>query len=168
MVALGVASDSSPSTCFAVGVCGGGLLGVASGDGDPKDCLSGEGAGFGFGFGVGVGLGTISICWRLFWKSSRSRFSSSDCCETPSVAPRLNQIVSETRGILSLRRLGGTLGQSRTSNLYSFNLARRARSNVKCSVAVAGTAACSLQIHWKVSFLSFNLEVLVSKQIQTR
>lgn len=32
----------------------------------------------GLGFGVGVGLGTISICWRLFRKSSRNRFSSSD------------------------------------------------------------------------------------------
>jgi hypothetical protein len=34
--------------------------------------------------------------------------------------------------------------------------------------SVVGTTAGNLQIHWKVSFLSFNLEVFVSKQIQTR
>jgi hypothetical protein len=32
-------------------------------------------AGTGVSLGVGVGLGMISICWRLFKKSSRSRFS---------------------------------------------------------------------------------------------
>jgi len=104
MDAVGAASDSSLSSCLAIGLGCGEFLGIASGDGGAKDCLIGERAGFGLGFGVGVGLGTISICWRLFKKSSRSRFSSSDCCDTPSVAPRLNQIVSETREIFSVWR----------------------------------------------------------------
>jgi hypothetical protein len=42
--------------------------------------LCGGVAGTGVSLGVGVGLGIISICWRLFRKSSRSRF----CCSESS------------------------------------------------------------------------------------
>jgi hypothetical protein len=60
--------------------------GMWDGVGGAFECSSGSAgrnrlwggvAGTGVSLGVGVGLGTISICWRLFRKSSRSRFSCS-------------------------------------------------------------------------------------------
>lgn len=55
-----------------------GVSTVDSGVGADDALWVGDGACAGVGFGVGLGLGTISICWRLFRKSSRNRFSSSD------------------------------------------------------------------------------------------
>jgi hypothetical protein len=97
-------SGSSLSACIGVGLCWVDFRRVDSGEGGVKACLPGEEAGSGVGLAAGVGVGTISICWRLFWKRSRSRFSSSDCWETACMEPRLSQIVSATNGIFTLER----------------------------------------------------------------
>ena len=122
----GAALDSGFSVSAWIGV-GPGCIdfrGVASGEGGAKGCLAGEGAGSGVGLGVGVGVGTISICWRLFRKRSRSRFSSSDCWETACGDPRLNQMVSATNGIFSVQRSENALRKLKAANLCSFKLSR--------------------------------------------
>src|SRR6516162_7314014 len=125
---VAAADGAALSSGFCVSVCTGvgpgcnDFRGVASGEGDTKDCLAGEGAGSGVGLGVGVGVGTISICWRLFRKRSRSRFSSSDCWETTCVDPRLNQMISATNGIFNAQRSENALRKLETTNLCSFKL----------------------------------------------
>jgi hypothetical protein len=98
----------SSSACDAeglgIGVGGAALEAVASGVAERKDCLSGEAAGFGVGFGEGVGLATISIFWRLFKKSSRSRFSSSVCCVTPWFEPSTKKNSTDKSGIFPSTR----------------------------------------------------------------
>jgi hypothetical protein len=93
----------SSSACvaegLAIGLGGADLEAVDSGVAERKDCLSGEAAGLGVGFGEGVGLATISIFWRLFKKSSRSRFSSSLCWVTPWFEPSAKKNSTDKRGI---------------------------------------------------------------------
>jgi hypothetical protein len=120
-----LSSGFSVAVCIGVGLGCIGFRGVASGEGGTKGCLVGDGAGSGVGLGVGVGVGTISICWRLFRKRSRSRFSSSDCWETACIDPRLNQMVSAINGIFNVQRSENALRKLKTTNLCSFKLSRR-------------------------------------------
>jgi hypothetical protein len=87
-----------------MGLGGAALEAVASGAAERNDCLNGDAAGLGVGFGEGVGLSTISICWRLFKKSSRSRFSSSVCCVTPWFKPSAKKNSSDKNGIFPSTR----------------------------------------------------------------
>ena len=76
---LGVSATSTGAVGRGPGVWEGvaGALDCSSGSAG-RNRLCGGVAGTGVSLGVGVGLGTISICWRLFRKSSRSRFSCSE------------------------------------------------------------------------------------------
>ncbi len=85
-VEVGLGVDGLGVSATSTGAVGRGR-GVWEGVAGAFDCSSGSAgrnrlcggvAGTGVSFGVGVGLGTISICWRLFRKSSRSRFSCSE------------------------------------------------------------------------------------------
>src|SRR5262249_5358854 len=116
-------SDSSFCGCFEVGAACAGFLGDGSGEDCSKGCFRGEGAGVGVGFGAGLGLGTISICWRLFKKRSRSRFSSLVCCETPGV--EISQMVVRTSAIFNFWRRGPESRNSNTSKLCSFKFSLR-------------------------------------------
>lgn len=75
---LGVSTVSTGAVGRGCGVCVGvtGAFERSSGSAG-RNRLCGGVAGTGVSLGVGVGLGTISICWRLFKKSSRNRFSCS-------------------------------------------------------------------------------------------
>jgi hypothetical protein len=112
-------SSASVAEGRGTGLGGADLETVASGVTEWKDCRSGEAAGLGVGLGEGVGLATISIFWRLFRKSSRSRFSSSVCWVTPWFDPSAKKNSTDKRGIFpSARRL-----QIRWQVLFvSFNL----------------------------------------------
>ena len=85
-VEVGLGVDGLGVSATSTGAVGRGR-GVWAGVAGAFDCSSGSAgrnrlcggvAGTGVSLGVGVGLGTISICWRLFRKSSRSRFSCSE------------------------------------------------------------------------------------------
>jgi hypothetical protein len=98
----------SSSACAAeglgTGLGGAALETVASGVAGWDDCLNGDAAGLGVGFGEGVGLATISIFWRLFKKSSRSRFSSSVCWVTPWFEPSAKKKSTDKSGIFPSAR----------------------------------------------------------------
>jgi hypothetical protein len=80
----------------------------------------------------------------------------------PGDKPRINQIVNETNGSFSRRRKERDLSELKNANLCSFKLSRSDQDNGRSSVAMVVATACDLQIHWKVSFLSFNLNALIS------
>jgi hypothetical protein len=72
-----------------------GALGCSSGSAG-RNRLCGGVAGAGVSLGVGVGLGTISICCRLFRKSSRSRFSWSGSAAGANEVARIQRSSSGT------------------------------------------------------------------------
>jgi len=129
---LGV-SSSSAGVGLAPGP--GCLRAVDSGVPAELGCLSGDGAGLGVGFGVSVGLGTISICWRLFKKSSRKRFSSSDCWVMPWFDPRINSKSKSKTGTFSLRTRELRLPGLQNSNRGSFRVSGQKNYRIQRSGA---------------------------------